>query len=147
MHPGDESDPPIEVRVTDRRRFTETGDARDEEEAAPPPPTREPAPSQLREPAPSEETPHPGPDPHAALELGVEAVFFIFYQSALIALGAPEVVGEAREPDLGEARQAIEFLRVLEAKTVGNLTTEEWTTLRQLLDDAQMRYVHAARGV
>jgi hypothetical protein len=81
------------------------------------------------------------------MDLGIEAVFFVFYQSALIALGAPEAGGDARMPDLAEARQAIEFLRVLETKTAGNLSPEEAETLRQLLDDAQLRYVHAARGM
>jgi hypothetical protein len=146
MHPGDESGPPVEVRVNDRRRFTETGEARDEAEASASL-SATPGAAVMRTAEPgAEASSAPAGTPREVLELGVEAVFFIFYQSALIALGAPEMHEEPRPPDLAEARQSIEFLRVLEAKTAGNLTAEEAATLRQLLDDAQLRFVHAARG-
>ena len=162
MHPGDESGHPGEVRVTDRRRFTDTGDARETSEASSEPraaggsepgvaagetpratPDEAPAAATRRPPEPDAAA---GPPQQMVLDLGIEAVFFVFYQSALIALGMPEAGGPPRPPDLAEARQAIEFLRVLESKTAGNLTAEEQETLRQLLDDAQLRYVHVARA-
>ena len=155
MHPGDESGSPGEMRVTDRRRFTETGDVRDDASlseapaaaaAVPAAPAALPA-AALEPPSPQAGTSPSGGEAahHEVMDLGIEAVFFVFYQSALIALGAPEVTGDNRPPDLVEARQAIEFLRVLESKTAGNLNPEEAATIRQLLDDVQMRFVHVAR--
>lgn len=154
MNPGDGSEQSGEVRVTDRRRFTESGDAREPAEPAEAGPPAAATTSGQSRPRGADHG-HAGPDGSAAgkaaprdvLDLGIEAVFFVFYQSALIALGVPEVTGEPREPDLVDARQAIDFLRVLEAKTAGNLTPGEVETLRQLLDDAQLRYVHVARGM
>ena len=173
MRPGDDSqDGAGEVRVTDKRRFTSAGDMRDgepeghggaaasaaartarhedgaaDEREADTMASRPPAPSRAQqENSAAGRTADHGAEP-GVYDLGIQAVFFVFYQSALIALGVPEVTGEPREPDLVDARQAIDFLRVLEAKTAGNLTPTEAETLRQLLDDAQLRYVHVARGL
>lgn len=157
MNPGDGSEQSGEVRVTDRRRFTESGDER---ESGAPSEARSAEPvaadAGANRPAPigaDEGQPAPGGSgrahatPSGTIDLGIEAVFFVFYQSALIALGVPEATGGHREPDLVDARQAIDFLRILEAKTAGNLTAAEADTLRQLLDDAQLKYVHVARGL
>jgi hypothetical protein len=70
----------------------------------------------------------------------------MFWQSAILHLGAEDPEGRRLPVDLQQARESIEILRVLEQKTAGNLTEEEVHTLHRFLHDAQMRYVRAARG-
>lgn len=78
--------------------------------------------------------------------LGIEAIFVVFFQSAMLRLGAVDPsTGEALPVDLDEARQSIELLRLLDEKTRGNLTEEEGRTLRRLIHDAQVQYVAVAR--
>jgi len=144
------------IRVTDRRRLAADGSERaagPEPEASVRPPA-EPAaspsdqrpgrPAEAAEPAGEprgEGLPAPGLD-----ELGIEVVFVMFWQSAAMHLGAEGPDGVRLPVDLAQARESIEILRVLARKTEGNLTEEESHTLRRLLHDAQMRYVHAASG-
>lgn len=156
MRPGDDpQDAAHELRVTDRRRFTSSGDFREDsgdqraesgdprpESAAPP------------EPRPASEPPGPAGGgegaraaSHGVHDLGIESVFLIFHQSALIALGATHPGGPPGHVDLAEARQAITFLKVLEQKTRGNLTEDEAAMLRDLLSEAQMAYVQVARSL
>lgn len=164
MRPGDDpQDAAKELRVTDRRRFTADGDIRDGEAEAPEPAApAAPAPSPAPSPAPPTATsastdpptasarPRDGqapPGQEAVFDFGIEAVFYVFYQSALIALGATQPGGPPARVDLAEARQAITFMKVLEQKTRGNLTPEEAATLRELLDEAQMAFVQVARSM
>lgn len=156
MRPGDDpQDPAHELRVTDKRRFTASGDIREESEGAESPSTAEasPAPAQAAVPPPSRasEPPAEAPGPtgrqEAVYDLGIESVFLIFHQSALIALGATHPGGTPGRVDLAEARQAITFLKVLEEKTRGNLTPDEAAMLQDLLSEAQMAYVQVARSM
>lgn len=132
-------DEPVPIVVTDRRRFTETGEAREAPapEAAAPPPVQ-PAAGAAR-PAPERLAAEPS-------DLGVQAVFLIFFQSALMALGAPDDLGRRMAPDLDQARESIELLRVLERVTRGNLTQDEETMLKRMLHEAQLAYVQVAGG-
>jgi hypothetical protein len=57
---------------------------------------------------------------------------------------APE--GEQGERNLPLARQNIEILEVLEAKTRGNLDAEEANLLSSLLYEVRMHYVEASKG-
>jgi hypothetical protein len=59
--------------------------------------------------------------------------------SALIHLGEPQG-GHAASTDLPLARQTIDILAMLEAKTRGNLSGEEERLLHQILFDLRMRY-------
>ena len=52
--------------------------------------------------------------------------------------------GRKAEPDLEGARQMIDILELLEAKTRGNLTAEEREVLDQVLYELRMRYVSAS---
>ena len=167
MAPGEDAkDDAPELRITDRRRFTETGDRRDdaalEPEPAPAPDARSVAglPPEATRAAqhPVDEPPQPAArdrqgasgdtrDPRAGvMDLGIQAVFFVFYQSAMIALGAPDAAGNQSHVDLAEARQAIGLLKALEQKTAGNLDADEAETLRQLLREVQLAYVQVARS-
>jgi len=60
--------------------------------------------------------------------------------SALIHLGEPQGGNDASSIDLPLARQTIDILAMLEAKTRGNLTGEEERLLHQILFDLRMRY-------
>jgi len=168
MRPGDDpqEDAAQELRVTDRRRFTSTGDMRDESDGAdvapspepaeipaPPAPSAPAAPSPVTVPSPvvlAAEAPAAAPRPSgdgAVYDLGIESVFIVFHQSALIALGATHPDGPPGRVDLAEARQAITFLKVLEDKTRGNLSPDEAAMLQDLLSEAQMAYVQVARSM
>ena len=61
-------------------------------------------------------------------------------------LGAQDPSGQSLPVNLEAARESIELLRVLGAKTAGNLTEEEDRMLRHLLHEAQMAYVQVAGG-
>jgi hypothetical protein len=60
--------------------------------------------------------------------------------SALMHLGEPQGTQAAASMDLGLARQTIDILAMLEAKTRGNLSGEEERLLHQILFDLRMRY-------
>lgn len=66
--------------------------------------------------------------------------------SALMHLGEAPEAGPQGEVNLGHARQVIDMLAVLEAKTRGNLTGEEERILHQALFDLRMRYARKAAG-
>ena len=64
----------------------------------------------------------------------------------LISLGQVESpITKKREPDMQRAKQTIDLLQVLKAKTKGNLTEEERKYLDGLLYDLRMRYLAANR--
>jgi Domain of unknown function (DUF1844) len=72
------------------------------------------------------------------------------FASFLISLGTqafmhlgdiPNPLTQKREKDSAAAKQMIDLLGVLEAKTKGNLTGDEERLLRQLLFDLRLRYV------
>ena len=67
--------------------------------------------------------------------------------SALISLGAtpdPETK-QCIAPDLESAKQMIDTLALLEAKTRGNLTSEEEQLLTKLLFDCRMAFVNTKK--
>jgi hypothetical protein len=74
----------------------------------------------------------------------------IDFASFVISLGSqafmhlgdiPNPMTQAREKDVLAAKQMIDLLGMLEAKTKGNLTDDEERLLRQLLLDLRLRYV------
>jgi hypothetical protein len=54
--------------------------------------------------------------------------------------------GSRAEPNLEGAKQMIDILALLEAKTKGNLTIEERQVLEQVLYELRMRFVEASNG-
>jgi Domain of unknown function (DUF1844) len=67
--------------------------------------------------------------------------------SALYHLGlVPDpATGKQGTRDLALARQSIDILEMLEAKTKGNLTADEARLLEDLLYDLRMRFVEASK--
>jgi hypothetical protein len=68
--------------------------------------------------------------------------------SAFIHLGdAPHPeTGAAAAPDLILAKQSIDILAMLQAKTAGNQTPEEAKLFEALLTDLRLRYVEKSKG-
>jgi hypothetical protein len=114
--------------VTDRRSFTEGGEARPEES--------EPArPSAAEVPAAA----FPPVDFHTfVLSLG---------SSALLHLGEIENPNDGvSQKDLPLAKHTIDILVMLEQKTKGNLTTAEEKLIESLLYDLRLRYVEITKN-
>jgi hypothetical protein len=119
--------------VTDRRAFTDSGEARPEEPQQTPPAA----------PAGGPPTAEGGPvlpavDFHTfVLSLG---------SSALLHLGELEhpEAGKA-EKDLPLAKHTIDILAMLQEKTKGNLTPAEQKLMDGLLYDLRLRYVSASK--
>lgn len=62
--------------------------------------------------------------------------------SAQMSLGiAPNPFTQKVEKDLNQAKQTIDLLGVLEAKTQGNLSSEEASLMKVILSDLRMRFV------
>jgi len=129
----DEEKGPRGFQVKDRRRFSETGEARAD---APDEPAAERAP-----------TPSPPPGP-AEPEEPVNFSTFILGLStqALLHLGEiPNPVTQTVERDLTAAKQVIDILGILREKTRTNLEPSEESLLDSVLYDLRMRYVDLAQ--
>jgi len=72
------------------------------------------------------------------------ALVSMLVTQALFALGALEVEGRKKEPDLELAKYNIDMLETLEEKTKGNLSEEEKEVLENMLNQVRMAYVKAA---
>jgi len=75
-------------------------------------------------------------------EAGFSRVVLMFGTAAMVHLGAaPDPVSGETKPDLAQAKQMIDLLDVLKAKTAGNLAAGESAMLDDLLFDLRMRYL------
>jgi len=96
---------------------------------------------------PSQAAPAAGPDPAQARPLP-EITFPTFLlslsTSALMHLGLiPSPLSGQAEKDLPLAKQSIDLLNLLRAKTKGNLEPDEAQLLDSILYDLRMKYVEA----
>ena len=79
--------------------------------------------------------------------LTFEGLVMLFGTTGLLYLGAaPDPTSGQRRVDLGQAKETIELLELLNEKTMGNLTTAEAEVLDGVLFDLRCRYVDAAKG-
>jgi hypothetical protein len=140
---------PSRFTVTDRRSFAGASE--------PTPPAPEPTPPAPEPPpATAAETPSPGPpaaatataDPAKSLP-PVDFTTFVLSlgSSALMHLGEVEHPQSAGKPrrDLPLAKHTIDLLSMVQAKTKGNLSSQEDKLLESLLFDLRLRYVAAAK--
>lgn len=157
-------------RVVDKRRFNAEGDARNDvpERPEPPaaqvPPPREQAPRAAAPqpapaaPAPRAPAPAPAPAPtpaedahHAAAQdSGVDFISFIasLATNALAALGAlPEARAQGVPMSLEMAREYIEIIAMLHAKTRGNLSREEEAQMQRIVSELRMVYVEVTQRI
>ncbi|MBM4133300.1 MAG: DUF1844 domain-containing protein [Nitrospira sp.] len=90
-------------------------------------------------------------DQAAAHESGLPVTFSSFVFS--LGTSALMMMGERLDPrqpqvpvNLGQAKEIIDILSMLESKTKGNLTTEEQAVLDDLLYALRIKYVDLASG-
>lgn len=153
MSDREEEEKPFVVR--DRRRFTETGEAREgiEDESSPPSGAARAAEDALRGgprgPSPEEEPLQAqggAPTDEQAAPTDFITLIFSLGSSALIHLGdAPNPETGRTEKNLPLAKQTIDLLVTLQEKTRGNLTPEEERFFSSLLYDLRLRFVEASR--
>lgn len=136
-------------KVEDRRRFSASGETREADAPEEPTPPRDaPAeptrtPPHLAEPAP----PREAPGSAAFAELTFSTFVIGLSTQALVLLGEmPDPSSRALATDLPGAKQLIDILGILEAKTRGNLDEAEAGLLGDILYDLRMRYVQRSRG-
>ena len=66
--------------------------------------------------------------------------------SAMVHLGeAPDPVTNTTSTDLALARQTIQLIEILEAKTKGNLDDDETRLMASMLYELRLRYVERSR--
>ncbi len=120
-------------RVTDRRRFADSGEARDEA----PPEHAIPAQAEVVTP------PAAGESPLAGEPLVTFSTFVLGLSTqALLHLGEiPDPLTQQVQSDLGAAKQVIDVLGILAEKTRNNLDAGEQSLLESALYDLRMRYV------
>ena len=124
-------------RVTDRRRFADSGEARPEAREE-----RSPAEEPPAAPAAS-----PGEGPHPSRPVPDEPVTFSTFvlglsTQVLLHLGEiPNPLTQKVEIDLEAAKQVIDILGMLAEKTRNNLEVGEQSLLESMLYDLRMRYV------
>lgn len=143
---ADEREPERTFKVQDRRRFSATGEARDEAEvAAAEAPADAPAeaPAAQPEAAPTP-PPHPsGPPP----TLNFSTFLMSLITQALALLGEiPNPMDGKTSVELDAARQMIDILGLLNEKTRGNLDAGEAALLEGALYDLRMKYVERSNA-
>lgn len=139
-----ENDEPKGFQVRDRRRFTETGEAREDPDAA----TDRPA-------APVHEEPSPlgtgAPKPEAAqgdvpLDITLSTFLMSLSTQALMCLGEiPNPVTGETEVELAAVRELIDIMSMLQEKTRGNVDAAEARLFEKILYDLRMRFIEKAR--
>jgi hypothetical protein len=152
MSAGDKPDSaePRGFEVTDRRKFTESGETREPDEATGTAPTAASPAS-----APPADTP-PAPEARPAAESRARASRLppVDFPTFVLSLGSSALMhlGEAPHPGSGEtvkdlamAKHTIDILSMLEQKTKGNLNASEAQLMENLLFDLRLRYVEAAK--
>ena len=83
--------------------------------------------------------------PPSKAELSFSAFLTSLAYQTLMHLGeAPHPETEERHEDLGVAKETIDLLVMLEAKTRGNRTPEEDQLIKSLLSQVQMKFVEKA---
>jgi uncharacterized protein DUF1844 len=127
-------------KVTDRRRREDAAP-----EVPPVPSQAEPSVRPPAEPATSRVPPSLEGTSQGVPDL--QGLFIMLASSALLNLGeAADPATGQRVFDLEQAREAIDLLVLLRAKTEGNRSEQESRLLEEILYDLQLRFVGAAQG-
>lgn len=140
-------------KVVDRRRFTEEGEERSDAE-----PTEVSAPTATAAPAASSAEPAPAPAPAPAAdgvageeeEEGIPFMAFVqsLAQQAMMQLGMmPWPHTNQKELQLEGARDTIDILALLKAKTKGNLKDEESQLLDAAIYELRMAWVEISKQI
>jgi hypothetical protein len=128
-------------KVEDRRRFSETGEAREtaKSDEGPSDEPAAPSPDKVRS-AATDKSGEPLPD------INFSTFVISLSTQALLHLGeiADPLTGKA-EADLPVAKQMIDIISLLQEKTRGNLDAGEQQLVEDVLYDLRMRYVDAVK--
>jgi hypothetical protein len=137
---------PKGFQVRDRRRFTETGEARDETASES---SRGPAAADAEEriqAAADKASAHPEADDREPTSITLTTFLMSLSTQALVLLGdMPNPVTGAVEPDLVGVQELIDLIALLQDKTRGNLDPSESRLIEKILFDLRMRYVEKVR--
>jgi len=127
--------------VKDRRKFTETGEPR--EETAGKKDVSEPAkPSTAAEEREQRKEKETSEQQAAMPEMNFANFIFSLSTSAMYHFGDfPDPVTKKAERNLAAARQTIDIIAMLKEKTEGNLSADEKTLIDTVLFELRMRYV------
>jgi hypothetical protein len=128
--PQDETDGDKEFKVSDRRRFSSSGESRATD---------------------VESTAATGSSVRDERDSGIGISFSGFViglaQQAFVALGLAENPDEPKgERDLSQAKAMIDVLAMLRDKTQGNLDEVESRMMDEVLDELRLRYVREQRA-
>jgi hypothetical protein len=130
-------------KVEDRRRFSDTGEARSESPNEDP---ERPAFHGDR----ADDTAAPPPQPQqqeAVLPLNFSTFILSLSTQTLVHLGEiPNPIDDKLGTDLPAAKQMIDILGMLKEKTKGNLDNSESGLLDTILYDLRLKYVERVRG-
>jgi len=170
-----EGDPTKGFKVVDRRRFHDDGTQREGADVAPDrprvdplpvtpltaatpapatakkaAPAAAPTPASMATPTPPPAGPDAGPKPTAE-EAPNGLTFSVFLQSlaqqALMQLGLIPWPHGQRELHLDQARDTIDILQVLKAKTKGNLSAEENQLMDTVVYELKMSWVEVQQAI
>jgi hypothetical protein len=139
----EEENSPKGFKVEDRRRFSADGEARPDAPesttaSVPPEPGATAAESPASEPARPQAPPLP--------EMTFSTFVIGLSTQALVLLGEiPDPATRSATADLAGAKQLIDILGMLQAKTRGNLDEAESGLVDAVLYDLRMKYVERAR--
>ena len=161
-----------EFVVSDRRKFTDEGELRQEAQEE----ISGPQPAQVSQTATAEADPMPQPPSHAEqdaqhaeyrasgkklddilvegghgkaedFEMSFERLVQSLYVTALLQLGMMHREGENPRPDIIGARQTIDTLGVLKDKTRGNLNPAEDNLLQNTLFELRMAFLEMTNAI
>jgi hypothetical protein len=138
---------PKGFQVRDRRRFTETGEVREEAAATESAETESAetgAPGRESAAGPGAKAQRVEEEEHAPITL---ATFLVSLSTqALVLLGEiPNPVTGETETDLAGVREIIDLIAMLQEKTRGNVDPGETQIFEKILFDLRMRYVEKVR--
>jgi hypothetical protein len=138
----EESDRPGEFKVTDKRRFTTEGQAKEEPEVL----EKETPTEEARQEPSTEETRTGSGRAEAPRPLDFSTFIISLANTALFQLGFLKVSeSEEVQRDLPAARQTIDIIALLEEKTRGNLTDQEKKIITETLYQLRMAFVEASK--
>ncbi|MDX2167016.1 MAG: DUF1844 domain-containing protein [Deltaproteobacteria bacterium] len=136
---ADDREPERTFKVQDRRRFSASGEAREDAEVAADAPPAAPQSAASAPPPPPETAPPPA--------LTFSTFLMSLVTQALALLGEiPNPMDGRTSVELDAARQMIDILGILDEKTRGNLDAGEAALLEGALYDLRMKYVERANA-
>jgi len=145
MSTDDEKQEKRGFKVEDRRRFSESGEARPAGRDSTPPESSATAgaPAAGHDAGAAAQPPRPEPPP---LDLNFSTFVISLSTQALAHLGEIQnPIDRSMAVDLGAAKQLIDILGILKDKTKGNLDATEAGLLDNMLYDLRLRYVERVR--